>query len=282
MELSFLAAIRAGHDQIRSYLLDFVLPSRHMNRYFIEVAYKGAAYSGFQVQENSHTVQSEIDRALSILFRNPIVTTGSSRTDAGVNAQQNFLHFDTDLPLHAQFIYKINAILPSDVVLRQIYAVPETAHSRFDALGRSYEYTLYTHKDPFMEDRGYFFPYKMDAAALHEAAAVIMEYSDFTTFSKRNTQVKTFICKIEESRWDIGPERIVYNVTANRFLRGMVRGLVGTMLRVGRGKLTMEQFRQAIERKDCARADFAVPGQGLFLMKVQYPEGLLQPVSGRI
>ncbi|WP_291914795.1 tRNA pseudouridine(38-40) synthase TruA [Chitinophaga sp. CB10] len=249
-----------------------------MKRYFIEVAYKGAAYSGFQVQENSHTVQSEIDRALSILFRAPVVTTGSSRTDAGVNAQQNFLHFDTDLPLHPQFLYKINAILPADVVLRQIYETPETAHSRFDALSRSYEYTLYTHKDPFMQDRGYFFPYKLDAGALQEAAAVLMEYSDFSTFSKRNTQVKTFICKIAESRWDIGAERLVYHVTANRFLRGMVRGLVGTMLRVGRGKLTMEQFRQAIESRDCTNADFAVPGQGLFLMKVRYPEGLLAPV----
>jgi tRNA pseudouridine38-40 synthase len=250
-----------------------------MNRYFIEVAYKGAQYSGFQIQENAHTVQAEIDRALSLLLRETIVSTGSSRTDAGVNALQNFLHFDTELPLHPQFLYKINAILPEDVVLKGVYLVPPDANSRFAALGRSYEYTLYRHKDPFMKDRGYFFPYKLDHDALQEAAAVIMEYSDFTTFSKRNTQVKTYICNITTSYWTIGEERISYNVTANRFLRGMVRGLVGTMLRVGRGKLTITQFREAIESRDCTRADFAVPPQGLFLMNVRYPEGLLQPLN---
>ncbi|CAL1520494.1 tRNA pseudouridine(38-40) synthase TruA [Chitinophaga sp. MM2321] len=249
-----------------------------MNRYFIEVAYKGAQYSGFQVQENAHTVQAELDHALSLLFREKIVSTGSSRTDAGVNAQQNFLHFDTALPLHPQFLYKVNAILPDDIVLKGIYHVPADAHSRFAALGRSYEYTIYTRKDPFMKDRGYFFPYKMDIAALKAAAAIIKEYSDFTTFSKRNTQVKTFICAIAQSEWTVTDERVVYNVSANRFLRGMVRGLVGTMLRVGRGKLSLEELRLAIESKDCTNADFAVPPQGLFLMKVAYPDGLLQQI----
>ena len=249
-----------------------------MTRYFIEVGYKGAQYSGFQVQENARTVQAEIDRALSLLLRESIVTTGSSRTDAGVNAQQNFLHFDVELPLHPQFIYKINAILPDDIVLRGVYQVPAGANCRFAALSRSYEYILYTRKDPFLRDRGYFFPYKMDIAALQEAAEVIKGYSDFTTFSKRNTQVRTYICQIQESAWRMDGERIVYNVTANRFLRGMVRGLVGTMLRVGRGKLSMDQLREAVESRDCTNADFAVPPQGLFLMKVRYPEGLLQPV----
>lgn len=249
-----------------------------MNRYFIEVAYKGAAYSGFQVQENAHTVQAEVDRALSILFRETIVSTGSSRTDAGVNAYQNFLHFDTELPLHPQFIYKINAILPDDVVLNGVYAVPPDANSRFAALSRAYEYTLYTKKDPFLQDRGYFFPYRLDFAALQEAASIITEYTDFTTFSKRNTQVKTFLCNIMESQWSTEGHRIVYNVKANRFLRGMVRGLVGTMLRVGRGKLSLSEFRTVIESKDCTRADFAVPPQGLFLMQVNYPDRLLEPI----
>lgn len=247
-----------------------------LRRYFIEVSYKGANYAGFQVQENAHTVQAELDRALSILFRAPIVTTGSSRTDAGVHALQNFLHFDTDLPLHPQFLYKINAILPDDVVLKAIYEVPPEAHSRFAATGRSYEYYLYTHKDPFMKDRGYYFPYRVDTGLLGEAAAIVKEYQDFTTFSKRNTQVKTFLCNIRDSRWETSDERLVYYVTANRFLRGMVRGLVGTMLRVGRGKLTLQEFRDAIESRDCTRADFAVPPQGLFLVKVAYPEGLLK------
>jgi tRNA pseudouridine38-40 synthase len=246
-----------------------------VTRYFIDVLYKGTLYSGFQVQENAHTVQAALDKALSTLFRVPVVTTGSSRTDAGVHALQNFLHFDTALPLHPQFLYKINAILPEDIVLKAIYAVPPDAHARFDALGRSYEYYLYREKDPFMKDRGYFFPYTLDAGLLQEAAAIIKDYTDFTSFSKRNTQVKTFLCKIHESYWTIGEKQLVYNVSANRFLRGMVRGLVGTMLRVGRGKLTLQDFHNVIAGKDCTLADFAVPPQGLFLVKVRYPEGLL-------
>jgi tRNA pseudouridine38-40 synthase len=246
-----------------------------VTRYFIDVLYKGTLYSGFQVQENAHTVQAVLDKALSTLFRAPVVTTGSSRTDAGVHALQNFLHFDTALPLHPQFLYKINAILPEDIVLKAIYAVPPDAHARFDALGRSYEYYLYREKDPFMKDRGYFFPYTLDAGLLQEAAAIIKDYTDFTSFSKRNTQVKTFLCTIHESYWTIGEKQLVYNVSANRFLRGMVRGLVGTMLRVGRGKLTLQDFHNVIAGKDCTLADFAVPPQGLFLVKVRYPEGLL-------
>lgn len=244
-------------------------------RYFIEVAYKGSSFAGFQVQENANTVQSAIDHAISLLMRTKVVTTGSSRTDAGVHALQNYLHFDMEQPLHPQFLYKVNAILPPDIVMKAVYRVADDAHSRFAALSRSYEYTLYLHKDPFMQDRGYFFPYRLDVGLLQEAAGVLMEYENFMTFSKRNTQVKTYNCNIMSSAWTVKEERIVYNVTANRFLRGMVRGMVGTMLRVGRGKLTMEGFRAAIESRNCVNADFAVPPQGLFLMKVAYPEGVL-------
>lgn len=244
-------------------------------RYFIEVAYKGTKFNGFQVQDNAQTVQSAIDHALSTLMREAIETTGSSRTDAGVHALQNFLHFDLDRPLHPQFTYKVNAILPPDILLRNVYEVGDDAHSRFAALSRSYEYTIYMQKDPFLQDRGYFFPYRLDLDLLQEAAGVLREYQDFMTFSKRNTQVRTYMCNIMESGWTMYEGRLVYNVKANRFLRGMVRGLVGTMLRVGRGKLTMQGFREAIESRNCVNADFAVPPQGLFLMEVCYPEGLL-------
>ncbi|WP_109700371.1 tRNA pseudouridine(38-40) synthase TruA [Chitinophaga deserti] len=244
-----------------------------MARYFIEVAYMGARYSGFQVQENTQTVQSEIDRGISVLMREKVETTGSSRTDAGVHARQNFLHFDMEKPLHPQFVYKMNAILPPDIVVNGVYPVADELHSRFAATGRAYEYTLYTAKDPFLRDRGYFFPYRLDMGLLQEAAGILTEYIDFSTFSKRNTQVKTFNCTIKESVWREDGGRIVYNVSANRFLRGMVRGMVGTMLRVGRGRLSVEEFRAAIESKDCTQADFAVPPQGLCLMQVRYPEG---------
>lgn len=244
-----------------------------MARYFIEVAYMGARYSGFQVQDNGITVQSEIDRAVGVLMREKIVTTGSSRTDAGVHARQNFLHFDTDAALHPQFRYKVNAILPADIVVKGVYLVPDDLHSRFAATGRAYEYTLYTYKDPFLRDRGYFYPYRMNMELLQEAAEIVKEYKDFSTFSKRNTQVRTYNCNIYTSEWVEEEGRIVYHVSANRFLRGMVRGLVGTMLRVGRRKLTIEGFRAAIESKDCTQADFAVPPEGLCLMQVMYPEG---------
>lgn len=246
-----------------------------MARYFIEVAYMGARYSGFQLQDNTLTVQSEIDRGISVLMREPVETTGSSRTDAGVHARQNFLHFDMEKPLHPQFVYKMNAILPQDIVVKGVYPVADDLHSRFAATGRSYEYTLYTSKDPFLRDRGYFYPYRLDMRLLQEAAGILIEYVDFSTFSKRNTQVKTFNCTIRESVWREEDGRIVYNVSANRFLRGMVRGMVGTMLRVGRERLSLDAFRAAIEGKDCTLADFAVPPQGLCLMRVHYPDGVL-------
>lgn len=249
-----------------------------MARYFIEVKYLGAQYAGFQVQENTATVQSEIDRALSLILRAPVVTTGSSRTDAGVHARQNFLHFDFEPVLHPQLQYKMNAVLPGDISITGIYHVPDDFHSRFAALGRAYEYSLYTHKDPFLKDRGYFFPYKMDMEKLHEAAAIVKEYTDFTSFSKRNTQVHSFNCRIDYSYWTEESYGFMYHVAANRFLRGMVRGLVGTMLRVGRGKLSIDEFHAAIQAKDCTKVDFAVPPQGLSLIKVAYPEGILQPV----
>ncbi|ATL47233.1 tRNA pseudouridine(38-40) synthase TruA [Chitinophaga caeni] len=246
-----------------------------MARYFIEVAYMGGRYSGFQIQDNGSSVQGELDHALSTILRVSVQTTGSSRTDSGVHARQNFLHFDFERELHPQLQYKLNAILPKDIVVNGIYAVSDEAHSRFDATGRSYTYTIYTIKDPFLVDRGYFFPYKMDKELLDEAAKIVMQYSDFETFSKRNTQVRTYNCKIEHSYWEQEGELLRYHVAANRFLRGMVRGLVGTMLKVGRGKLSIDEFHAAIQSKDCKQADFAVPPQGLSLMKVAYPPELL-------
>jgi tRNA pseudouridine38-40 synthase len=236
--------------------------------------YKGAHYSGFQVQDNAPTVQAEVEKAFKTLQRQAVLLTGSSRTDTGVHARQNFFHFDYDAPLHPQFLYKINAILPRDIVIKNVYPVPAEAHCRFDAVSRSYRYYVYRQKDPFLEDRGYYFPFSIDIDRMHEAAAVIKTYTDFTSFSKRNTQVKTFICTILESEWRQEKDLLVYYIKANRFLRGMVRGITGTMLQVGRGKLTIEGFRKVIEAKDCRQADFAVPGHGLFLEAVEYPASL--------
>ncbi len=245
-----------------------------MARYFLELAYMGTVYSGFQLQANAVTIQSELQRVLGTFYREAFELTGSSRTDAGVHARQNFFHFDSEREILPEVVYNLNAMLPADIVIRGIYPVPEGSHSRFDAVAREYAYYIYTYKDPFMTDRGWLYPFPIDWPKLQQAASLLMEYADFTSFSKRNTQVKTFICQLERSEWVREGDRLVYRVKANRFLRGMIRGLVGTMVRVARGQLELGELREIIEAKDCTRADFATPAKGLFLEKVYYPEAL--------
>ena len=245
-----------------------------MSRFFLEVAYKGTAYSGFQSQQNANTIQAELEKAFLILQKHKVEMVGSSRTDAGVHAFQNFLHFDYDGLIGPQFVYKINAILPGDIVVKSLNPVSDSAHCRFDAVSREYRYYLYQSKDSFLADRAFYFPYKLNMSKMQEASELIKEFTDFTSFSKRNTQVKTFKCQILESRWDFGDNRLVYNVKANRFLRGMVRALTATMLRLGRGKITIEDFRQIIQARDCTKASFAVPPHGLFLERVEFPSAM--------
>lgn len=244
-----------------------------MNRYFLEVAYKGAAFSGFQKQPGAKTVQSELEKALQTVHRQTIDLTGSSRTDAGVHALQNFFHFDAEaIPDLQRLRYQLNAILPKDISVSSLRQMNVDAHCRFDAVSRSYEYHLYHQKNPFLSDRAYFFPYTLDLQRLNEAANLLFSHTDYTSFSKRNTQVKTFLCTIGEAMWKYVDDELIFYVTANRFLRGMVRGLTGTMLKVGRGQLSTEEFEAIIEAKDCRRADFSVPAHGLFLTHVRYPD----------
>jgi tRNA pseudouridine38-40 synthase len=242
-----------------------------MPRYFLEVSYKGTEYSGFQSQKNANSVQEEVEKAFEVLHKEKAMLTGSSRTDAGVHALQNFFHFDFESPLHPQLVYKLNAILPADIVVKGVTEVNPDAHCRFDAIGREYKYFIYRQKDPFLRDRAFYYPYKLDTGRLQEAAELLKDYQDFTSFSKRNTQVKTFICQIQESQWVSENGRLIYTIKANRFLRGMVRALTATMLKVGRGTTTLDEFRGIIEAKDCTQASFAVPPHGLFLIAVHYP-----------
>ncbi len=246
-----------------------------MPRFFIEVSYKGGNYSGLQVQENANSIQAEVERCLQIFYKERFSLTGSSRTDAGVHALQNYFHFDYKNDLDPSNIYHLNAILPRDIVIKNIFQVSAEAHCRFDAISRSYRYIIYHKKDPFLEDRAYFFPYWINMEAMQQAGSIILEYQDFTSFSKRNTQVNNFICTIHESNWKAEGSSQVYHVTGNRFLRGMVRGLAGTMLRVGTGKITVDQFRNIIERRDSSLADFSVPAHGLFLREVNYPDHII-------
>lgn len=255
-----------------------------MPRYFIEVSYKGTRYSGFQVQQNADTIQSEVGKALATCFRKTFSLTGASRTDAGVHALQNYFHFDSEEELIDKMddnfdndkslrksLYSLNSILPADIVIHKITKVNNNAHSRFDAVAREYKYQIYQRKNPFYKDIAYYYPFRVDIEKLQNAAEMILNTSDFTSFSKRKTQVNNFICSIYKSNWLIENDLIIYNIVSNRFLRGMVRGLVGTMLHVGTGKITSKQLEEVIKNKDCTHADFSVPPQGLFLMEVVYP-----------
>lgn len=241
-----------------------------MPRYFIEVAYNGTNYSGFQIQQNANSIQGEIERVLKVFYKEEFKLTGSSRTDAGVHAKQNFFHFDTQIDIE-DTSYHLNAILPSDIVINKIFLVQSETHCRFDALSREYAYYIYQHKDPFLADRAYFFPYKLDIHLLQAAADELFNHKDFASFSKKNTQVKTSLCTILSSKWQYNDGLLSYHVIGNRFLRGMVRGLVGTMLKVGRGKINIEEFIEIIIAKNSNKADFSMPSHGLFLQKVNYP-----------
>lgn len=247
-------------------------------RYFLEVAYKGTRYRGFQAQPNALTIQGEIEKAFHVFFKElPPLWGGkgrgltcSSRTDAGVHAYQNYFHFDWEQPFGQKWIYNLNAILPGDIVVKNITAMADDAHCRFDALSRTYHYHIYQYKNPFIADRAYFYPYTLDIERLNQAASVIKSYTDFTSFSKRNTQVKTFNCTILQSEWMQKDDQLVYVVSANRFLRGMVRALTATMLKVGRGIISLEDFHTIIRLKDCSQAFFDTPAHGLTLVNVEY------------
>jgi tRNA pseudouridine38-40 synthase len=264
-----------------------------MARFFLKVEYRGTHYSGSQIQENALTVQSALEKAMQVYYRTPIRLTGSSRTDAGVHALENFYHFDLDEALlstthpwlHAdgeqRFLYNLNAILPPDIAVLGVYRTGGDAHSRFDALTREYHYFVYREKDPFLEDRAYYFPYLLDLGSMQAAAALLLNHADYSSFSKRGGQNRTPLCKVEESHWEAAGHTLCYRVRANRFLRGMVRGLVGTMLQVGRGKLSVPGFEGVLRAGDQRLADFSPPGQGLFLARVRYREGLLGEEKGQ-
>ena len=243
-----------------------------MARYFIEVCYDGTGFGGFQIQQNQQTIQGSLENAMAILFRQPIQLTGASRTDAGVHALQNFLHFDTDIAITAKHIYNLNSILPNSIVVLGIYIVPATAHSRFDAIKRSYIYKIHTQKSPFLEGRSWYYPFPVNVSALQAAADRLLNYTDFESFSKKNTTVNTFDCTITKAQWNQEGNNIFFNIDSNRFLRGMIRGLVGTMLQVGRGQTNLNAFESIIMSKNEQLVDFSTPAHGLYLSAIKYPD----------
>lgn len=248
-----------------------------MPRFFIEVSYKGTKYGGFQRQDNAITIQSAVEDALKIYFRLQFQLTGSSRTDAGVHARQNFFHFDADaIPLQPDYrkvVYHLNAILPPDIAVNRLFPVKDDAHCRFDALSRTYQYTVYREKDPFLQDVAYYYPFKLDEQILTACAEQFLAHTYYEAFSKKNVQVFTYNCEIFVSKWIFTGDRLTFNVTANRFLRGMVKGMVGTMLKVATKKQSPDCITGIIESRNPARVNFAVPSHGLSLMEVRFPAG---------
>lgn len=240
-------------------------------RYFITLSYDGTAYHGWQIQPHSISVQEELHKALSTLLRQPMEVVGAGRTDTGVHARKMVAHFDygeLDCP---QLVYKLNKILPKDIAVQQVEQVADDMHARFSAMSRTYHYFVHLTKDPFHRAYSWQVYGNPDFDLMNRAAEVLMEYRDFTSFSKLNTDTKTNDCTITEAHWDrVGDGQWCFTISANRFLRNMVRAIVGTLLEVGRGRMTIEQLRQVIEAKDRCRAGDSVPGNALFLVDVEY------------
>ena len=257
-------------------------------RYFIYLSYDGARYHGWQIQPNGISVQEVLNKTLSTLLREPIEVTGAGRTDAGVNASLMVAHFDTQLStVNCQLSTKLNRFLPYDIAIHKIVPVKPDAHARFSATSRTYHYYIITEKTPF-EPYAYRFPQPLDFEKMNEAAQTLFDYTDFTSFSKLHTDVKTNNCRIMKAEWaPVNPQLSIvdcqlptpkwqFTITADRFLRNMVRAIVGTLLDVGRGVLTIEQFREIIEKKDRCSAGTSVPGNALFLSDITYPEELFE------
>lgn len=244
-------------------------------RYFIRLSYDGTRYHGWQIQPHSTSVQETLQTALSTLLRRPVDITGAGRTDTGVHARMMVAHFDIEeLPLpEDQLTYKLNRLLPHDIAVQHVWPVGDELHARFSAYSRTYHYFLHVGKQPFLRHYSWQMFTDLDFDTMNAAAARMMQYTDFTSFSKLNTDQKTNICHITEARWEeVGPNQWRFTVTANRFLRNMVRAIVGTLVEVGRGRMTLDEFCQVIERKDRCSAGESVPAHGLFLVDIKYPE----------
>lgn len=251
------------------------------HRYFIKLSYAGTAYHGWQVQENTtNTVQQVLNDALSLLLREKVEVTGCGRTDTGVHAREFYAHFDCEKnDLHKEedhWLYKLNSYLPADIALQRVISVPDDAHARFSAVARTYEYIISTRKNPFLQQWAWQYWKRLGVEKMNEAASVLFEYEDFSAFSKSHTQTKTNNCKIMHARWEAKGDTLVFTIKANRFLRNMVRAVVGTLVEVGQGKMDGEQFRKVIEGKSRTDAGASVPACGLYLTRVEYPESILK------
>jgi tRNA pseudouridine38-40 synthase len=242
-------------------------------RYFLQLSYKGTNYHGWQVQPNAVSVQEVMEKALSMLLREEISVVGAGRTDTGVHASFFVLHFDAENEniIPENLAYKLNRFLPHDIAVQKLWKVKNDAHARFDAISRTYHYFISTVKDPFIIETSYKYTGFLDVDKMNEAAKVLFEFEDFTSFSKIHTDVKTNNCKIYQAEWIKEGPQLIFVIKADRFLRNMVRAIVGTLLEVGKGKPDIAEFRNIIEAKDRGVAGTSAPAQGLFLVDIEYP-----------
>ena len=244
-------------------------------RYFIELSYFGKAYHGWQNQPDSITVQEVLEKNLSKVLGSKIDIVGAGRTDAGVHAKQMFAHFDTTKDIDADLLkYKLNSMLPKDVAISEIFQVQEDAHARFDAVSRSYEYHIVQEKDPFEKDLAWFLKHDLDIGKMNNAAQALYDYSNFKSFSKSRTDVKTYNCRIDHAIWEVKNNKLVFHITADRFLRNMVRAVVGTLLEIGQNKYPVSHIHEVIKSEDRGMAGTSVPAKGLYLTRIMYPENI--------
>lgn len=244
-------------------------------RYFVELSYNGTDYHGWQVQPNAITVQSVLDKALSILLKKPTTTMGAGRTDTGVHSAQMVAHFDAETSIDIEDLtYKLNSFLPKTIAVHNIKQVHEDAHARFDATQRTYHYKISTFKDVFNFDNAYHYTNKLDVDLMNKASTILLEYSDFKCFSRAHSDVKTHICAISEAFWIKNGHELIFQISADRFLRNMVRAIVGTLLDIGNHKTSLEDFHNIIQSKDRSKAGASAPAKGLYLTKIVYPDSI--------
>ena len=243
-------------------------------RFFLEFSYAGTAYHGWQRQPNALSVQEVMEEALALLLKQQTPLTAAGRTDTGVHAKQMFAHFDTDTTDLEQLIFRLNQFLPNDIAVIRIREVKPRAHARFDALSRTYEYHLNNFKSPFVQGMSYGLYQPLDVEQMNKAASILLEYEDFECFSKAHTDVKTFLCTISKAVWGKSETGLVFTITANRFLRNMVRAIVGTLIEIGLGKKNIQEMHTVIESKNRSLAGYSVPAEGLFLTHIEYPNSI--------
>ena len=240
-------------------------------RYFIKLAYNGTNYHGWQYQPNASSVQETMNKAVSTILNTEINVMGAGRTDTGVHAKEMYAHFDFKKSFEIEsVIHKLNSFLPKDITVYDIIPVPAAAHTRFDAVKRTYEYHINTFKDPFLQEQSWYFHQHLDIDLMNQAAQLLFDHTDFQCFSKVNTDVNTYDCTISEAHWSKENEKLIFTISANRFLRNMVRAIVGTLINIGLHKISLTDFDAIIKSKSRDKAGFSVPAHGLYLTKIEY------------